>query len=103
MVTLSSPAKGRTIMYALGGSKKATAYTAPVNLRAGGSITTWYKDNPAMKTSMTYAKVESVPLQVVLPRRRSLVVAMPHTLSMATPPPFGTPCTLSPWPSTPTG
>ena len=65
MVTLSSPAKGRTIMYALGGSKKATAYTAPVNLRAGGTITTWYKDNPAMKTSMTYAKVESVPLQVV--------------------------------------
>ena len=65
VVTLSSPAKGRTIMYALNGSKKATAYTAPVNMRAGGTITTWYKDNPSMKTSMRYDKVESVPLQVV--------------------------------------
>ena len=65
VVTLSSPAKGRTIMYALNGSKKAVAYTAPINMRAGGTISTWYKDNPLMKTSMTYAKVESVPLQVV--------------------------------------
>lgn len=65
-VTLSTPAKGRTIMYALGQNyKKAQAYTQPIDLRAGGTITTWYKDNPSMKTSMSYEKIESVPLQVV--------------------------------------
>ena len=65
-VTLSSPAKGRTIVYALNGNlKKPLTYTAPIDLKAGGTITTWYKDNPKMKTSMTYAKIESVPLQVV--------------------------------------
>ncbi len=65
-VTLSTPAKGRTIMYALGQNlKKAHTYTQPIDLRAGGTITTWYKDNPSMKTSMSYEKIESVPLQVV--------------------------------------
>ena len=64
-VTLSTPSKGRTIMYALNDAKKGTVYSQPINLRAGGKITTWYKDNPAAKTSMSYAKIESVPLQVV--------------------------------------
>ncbi len=64
-VTLSTPAKGRVIMYSLGGGKKSVAYSAPVNMRAGGKITAWYKDNPTMKTSMTFEKIESVPLQVV--------------------------------------
>ena len=64
-VTLSTPAKGRTIMYALNDAKKGNVYTEPINLRAGGKITTWYKDNPSVKTSMSFAKIESVPLQVV--------------------------------------
>ena len=64
-VTLSSPAKNRTIMYALNGKKKGVAYTAPIDLRAGGTITTWYKDNPLMTTTMKYDKIESVPLQVL--------------------------------------
>ncbi len=64
-VTLSTPAKNRTIMYALNGSKKAVAYTQSIDLRKGGTVTTWYKENPGMKTSMTYDKIESVPLEVV--------------------------------------
>ena len=64
-VTLSTPAKGRTIMYTINDAKKATVYTEPINLRSGGKVTTWYKDNPTVKTSMTFDKIESVPLEVV--------------------------------------
>lgn len=64
-VTLSTPAKGRTIMYSLNGSKKAAAYTAPIDMRAGGTIQAWYKDNPSLKVKMSYAKIESVPLEMV--------------------------------------
>ncbi len=64
-VTLTTPAKNRTILYSVNNSKKASVYTEPVDLRAGGTITTWYKENPSMKTSMTFEKIESVPLQVV--------------------------------------
>ena len=64
-VTLSTPTKNRTIMYAINDAKKGTVYTEPINLRAGGKVITWYKDNSAAKTSMSFAKIESVPLQVV--------------------------------------
>lgn len=64
IVTISSPAKGRTIMYSINGAKKGKEYTEPINLRAGGTVKAWYKDNPALTVERTYAKIESVPLQV---------------------------------------
>ena len=65
MVTLSSPAQNRTIMYSINGAKKAVAYNEPINLRNGGTITTWYKETPKLRTTMTFDKVDFVPLQVV--------------------------------------
>lgn len=65
VLTLSSPFKGRTIMYALNGEKRAKEYTAPINLRNGGTIKVWYKDNPMLKMSNDFAKIENVPLEVV--------------------------------------
>lgn len=65
LVTLSSPAKNRAILYSVDGSKRATLYEKPVDMHAGGTLTAWYKDNPDMKISMKYDKVESVPLEVV--------------------------------------
>ena len=64
-LTLSSPYEGRTIMYCINGAKKAKAYTAPINMRDGGSIQVWYKDNSTLKMSNEFAKIESVPLEVV--------------------------------------
>ena len=63
-VTLSSPAQGRTIMYSVNGAKKPAVYTKPVDLRDGGTIATWYKETPQLRTSMTFDKVDFVPLQV---------------------------------------
>ena len=64
-VTLSTPAKGRTIMYALNGAKKGKPYTETIDLRAGGTIKAWYKEVPALSVEMTYPRIESVPLEVV--------------------------------------
>ena len=64
-LTLSSPFADRTIMYSINGAKKAQAYTAPINMRDGGSVKVWYKDNPELVMSNEFAKIESVPLEVV--------------------------------------
>ncbi len=65
-VTLSTPAKNRTILYSLNGkNKKGIAYTEPINMREGGTIKAWYKENPTLSVTMTYKKIENVPLEVV--------------------------------------
>ena len=65
MVALGSKAQGRTIMYTVNGAKKPVAYTEPIDLRNGGTITTWYKETPHTRTTMSFDKVDYVPLQVV--------------------------------------
>lgn len=64
-VTLTTSAKNRTILYTVNGAKKAQVYTAPIDLRAGGTVKAWYKEEPNVTATMTYDRVESVPLQVV--------------------------------------
>ena len=64
-LTLSTTAKNRTIMYSVNGAKKATVYTAPFDLRAGGTVKAWYKENPSLSVSQTFAKIESVPVNVL--------------------------------------
>ena len=64
-VILSTPAKDRTIVYTIDGAKKPVVYTKPIDLRKGGKVTTWYKETPQLKTSMSFDKVDIVPLQVV--------------------------------------
>ena len=63
-VTLSSPDKGREIVYAVNGQKKPSVYTEPINLRAGGKLEVWYKDNPSLKFARQFEAITSVPLQV---------------------------------------
>lgn len=64
-LSIVTPDQSRTVMYTLGGAKKAKAYTGAIDLSAGGTIEAWYKDNPALKVKKTYEKVENVPLQVL--------------------------------------
>ncbi len=78
VLTLTTPAKDRTIMYSINPDqqpkakakkgKKAeegTVYTEPINLREGGKVVAWYKENPTLKVEMTYKKIDVVPLEVV--------------------------------------
>lgn len=64
-VTLSTPAMNRTIMYNIDGGRKNLTYTAPIDLRSGGKVKAWYKEEPSLSVEMTYPRIESVPLEVV--------------------------------------
>ncbi len=63
-VSISTLKKDAKIMYQLG-KEKAKLYTAPIALRAGGTITAWYADNNELKTTASYAKLERVPTEVI--------------------------------------
>ena len=65
VVTLSTSASNRTILYTVNGAKKPSVYTQPINLRAGGTVKAWYKENPSISITQSFAKIESVPLNVV--------------------------------------
>lgn len=65
VTTLSSADVNRTIMYSLHGAKKGKEYTEPINLREGGALKVWYKDNPKLYFINQLARIESVPLEVV--------------------------------------
>ena len=63
-VMLSTPAKNRTIVYTVNGAKKPTVYKGAIDMSKGGTITTLYKETPGQKTTMTFDKVDFVPLQI---------------------------------------
>ena len=65
VTTLSSVDADRTIMYSLHGAKKGKEYTEPINLREGGALKVWYKDNPKLYFINQLVRIESVPLEVV--------------------------------------
>ena len=65
VAALSSADANRTIMYSLNGAKKGKEYTGPINLREGGALKVWYKDNPKLYFINQLARIESVPLEVV--------------------------------------
>ncbi|MCD7816904.1 MAG: discoidin domain-containing protein, partial [Bacteroides sp.] len=64
-VELVSEKSGAVICYSLGKSKKAVTYTEPFDLRNGGTLTVWYKDNDKLKTTRDFAKIETIPLEVI--------------------------------------
>ncbi len=64
-LTLSSPYPDCKIMYSVNGNRKASEYKEPVEMRRGGTVSTWYKDSPALRMSASYSQITDVPLQVV--------------------------------------
>lgn len=65
MVNINTRKADAEIVYTLDGNKKKQPYTEPFNLREGGTVTAFYKDNTAVSTSMTFNKIESVPMEVI--------------------------------------
>ena len=65
MVELSSIDKNAVILYTIGKSKAAIPYTEPIDLRGGGVITAWFKNNPAIKSTVTFPKIETIQTEVV--------------------------------------
>lgn len=65
-VYLNTAAENRTIVYNTNQRNKAQTYKGEkIDLRKGGIVTAWYKENNSIRVSKEYERVESVPLQVV--------------------------------------
>ncbi|MFK8270786.1 glycoside hydrolase family 2 TIM barrel-domain containing protein [Capnocytophaga stomatis] len=63
MITSANPfAK---IVYTIDKQKKPSKYSLPIPLRSGGTITAWYEDNPNSKVTMTFGRIENVPMRVI--------------------------------------
>ena len=54
-----------TVLYTINGGKAKTYDGGEIDMRGGGTIKAWYKNNPRLSLTATYEKVENVPLQVV--------------------------------------
>lgn len=63
-LSISSKKKDAVICYTMG-NEKAKEYTAAIPMRNGGSVTAWYKENPQMKFSATFPKIESIQTTVI--------------------------------------
>ena len=64
-VSIGSNAQGRTILYKVDGGKKVQGYAKPFNLRNGGKLTYWYKDNPSLQFTTFFDRIESIPVEVI--------------------------------------
>lgn len=64
--TLDKPSK--PILYTITVDKKTTKpqiYNgAPIDMRQGGTITAWYQDEDKVKTTTSFQKIESIPIEV---------------------------------------
>lgn len=67
-VTIDAPAvdgKSPVVMMRVNGAKKATEYTDTLRMKQGGSVEAWLRDNPHIKASATFEKIEKVPTEIV--------------------------------------
>ena len=63
-VTLSTKEHGLQILYSINGGKQQV-YTKPFNLRRGGVVTVQYKGNKSSTTSMSFGKIDEIPLEAI--------------------------------------
>lgn len=63
-VALTSHDAAKRVCYAVDGGKTQT-YSGPFDLQNGGKLEAWYADQPNMKFSETFEKIEVVPLEVI--------------------------------------
>lgn len=64
-VTISTNAEHRTILYKVDDSKASRVYEKPFNLRKGGKLTYWYKDNPKLTFTTVFQRIENIPVEVI--------------------------------------
>lgn len=64
-VSLISANENAVLCYQTDPKAKVKVYEVPINMRNGGTITAWSKDNPELKVSYTFDKIESIPMEVI--------------------------------------
>ena len=64
-IVIESGVEGATVMYKVGNERKAHVYEGPIAFRNGGTITAYCKENPELKVTMTYPKIEKINTEVI--------------------------------------
>lgn len=65
LVNITTSAKDAKLMYQLEGQKKPAEFAEPFNLKQGGTVTAWNAANPNIKTTITFDKIDEIPVEVV--------------------------------------
>ena len=63
-LSIQSANKNATILYSINQSKEKK-YETPIPFRNGGKVTAWFKENPEMKTTFSFEKIEQIPTTVI--------------------------------------
>lgn len=63
-VNISAQGNSSNIIYTVNKSKP-TGYKSGIALREGGTVTAWLSNNPQLKTTVTYGKIETIPTEVI--------------------------------------
>lgn len=61
---ITSARKDAKIVYQVG-KAKALSFTGKVQLRNGGEVSAWYADNKNIKSTVSFAKIDRVPTEVI--------------------------------------
>lgn len=64
-VTITSAKQNSEIVYQLNSDKKILNNVQPVYFKQGGTVTAWFKNNPAIRSTISFNKIEAVPLKVI--------------------------------------
>ena len=62
MLKITTARKNAVICYSINDSKKVFDYKEPFDLREGGKVTAWYKDNEQLRVTFEFNKIESIPV-----------------------------------------
>ena len=65
MLNITTARKNAVICYSINDSKKVFDYKEPFDLREGGKVTAWYKDNEQLRVTFEFNKIESIPVVVI--------------------------------------
>ncbi len=63
-VSVVSSKETADVLYSINDGKPVN-YTAPFNLRQGGTINAWFKAYPQLRTEQSFSKIETIPLTVI--------------------------------------
>ena len=65
MLNITTARENAVICYSINDSKKVFDYKEPFDLREGGKVTAWYKDNEQLRVTFEFNKIESIPVEVI--------------------------------------
>ena len=56
--------EGETVVFQIDKGKQQT-YSGPFDMREGGMVTAWYKNQPSNKTTSQFERIEAIPVEVI--------------------------------------